>query len=73
MVSRGVTGSEWNKQGVSLARAQGTAGCGDVLDIMRCSGEVRKGLLFSDLAGGGGESGSCHKQPGDRVEQQAGH
>lgn len=57
----------------ALDMLQGTVGCGEVLDTMRCSGEVRKALFFSDLAGGGGESGGCHKQPGDRVKQQAGH
>lgn len=69
MVSQGQNGIK----SVSLEHAQGTAGCGEVLATTRCSGEVRKVLLFSDLAGGGGESGGCHKQPGDRVKQQAGH
>lgn len=47
--------------------------CSEAPATMQCFGEVRKGLLFSNFAGGGGESGGHHKQPGDRVKQQTGH
>jgi len=46
---------------------------GEAPAAARCGGEVRKGRLFSNFAGGGGESGGHHKQPGDRVKQQTGH